>query len=119
MPPNAVEKVEEKVEKRDEVSQQFNVLLQKMIGENSPNFTKEQVDEILSQRREIAGYIHKDRKTESYDGKFYLIVIISFILIFSGLVLWAKPDIFSQVLSLIVGLFGGGIGGYGFGKSKG
>ena len=119
MPPNAIEKIEEKADRRDETSQQFSVLFQKIMGlENTPNFTKEQIDELLSQRRQIAAYIHEDRKTDSYDTKFYLVAIIAFILFFSGLVLRMKPEIFSEVLSLIVGLLGGGAAGFGIGKIK-
>ena len=88
--------------------------MQKIIGaENSPNFTKEQIDELLSQRREIATYIHADRKSDSFDSKFYLVAILIFVILFSLLVLWLKPDMFLEVLSFLVGLLGGGGVGYG------
>lgn len=99
--------------------QTLSVLLQKVIGQDSsPDLTKEQVDEVLSQQRQVKEYIHEDRKRESYDSKFYLITILAFILIFSGIVLWKYPDAFSEVLSLLVGLFGGAFGGYGLGTKQ-
>lgn len=99
---------------RQEVSQELSILLQKVLGaDNTPNFTKEQVDELLSQKREITKFIHEDKKSESRDGKFYLIIILAFILLFSGLVLWKKPELFSEVLSFLTGALGGGLGGYG------
>ena len=100
---------------REENSQEMSILLQKIFGsDNTPNFTKEQVDELLAQKREVTGYIHKDKIQESKDNKFYFVAIILFILIFSGGVLWKHPDLFNMVLGFLAGLFGGSLGGYGF-----
>lgn len=100
-------------------SQQLSVLMQRVIGlDNTSNFTPQQVDEVLAQRREISGYIHKDRVRDSWDSKFYLVAILIFVLIFSGSVLYLKPDLFAEVLSFLAGIFGGGLGGYGFAKAK-
>lgn len=97
----------------------LSFLLQKVIGhDQTSNLTEEQINEVLAQRRQITTYIHEDRKRESYDSKFNLIVILVFILIFSGGVLWKYPDAFSEVLSLLIGLFGGAFGGYGYGKKQ-
>jgi len=96
----------------------LQMLLQKVVGGNTFTPTERQVDEVLSQRRQVIGYIHDDKKTDSYDSKFYLVVVLIFILVFSGLVLWFKSDLFPEVLSFLAGLFGGGIGGYGFGKIR-
>jgi hypothetical protein len=104
---------------REENSQELSILLQKVLGaDNTPDFTKEQVDELLSQKREITGYIHEDKKRYSSDNKLYFLGIFIFILLFSGLVLWKKPESFGEVLSFIAGLFGGGLGGYGLGSKK-
>lgn len=99
---------------------QLTLLLQKIIGQDStPDLTSEQIDKIIDQRSTIASYVHADKKRDSFDYKFVLIVILLFILLFSALVLWKYPDTFPQVLSLIIGLLGGGAGGYGLGtKSK-
>lgn len=103
----------------EETSQQLSILLQKITGtDNPPVFTEEQTNEILSQRRKITEYIHEDRKKDSYDSKFYLVVIVLFVFAFSALVLHKYPEIFSQVLSLVIGLFGGGASGYAIGKSR-
>lgn len=111
--------IQKSIPEKKETEQQLSILLQKVIGnDNTPSLNESQISEVLSRRSQISEYIHEDRKRESYDSKFILIGIFLFILIFSGLVLWKKPDIFSQVLSLIVGLLGGGAGGYGIGKSK-
>ena len=98
-----------------ETTQTMNLLLQKMVGDNTPNLTEIQVNELLLQRKHFAGLMHEDKKRESKDSRFYLVVVLLFILLFSGLVIWVKPDLFTQVLSLIAGLFGGGLGGYGLG----
>ena len=100
----------------DEVStQQLSVLVQRAMGlENAPKFTESQIDEVLSQRRQVFDHIHSDNQRDSWDSKFYLIVILVFILIFAGAVLNWKPDLFSQVLSFLAGIFGGGLGGYGY-----
>lgn len=105
-------------QKKNQTEKELTFLLQKAIGGDTPNLSETQVDEVLAQRKEIAGFVHEDRKRESFDTKFILIGILIFVLLFSCLVLWKKPDVFSEVLSLIVGLFGGGAGGYGLGKSK-
>jgi hypothetical protein len=76
-------------------------------------FTKEQIDELLSQKREVYGFIYKNQKQYSWDSKFYLVIMLAFILSFSGLVIWKKPDLFGEVLSFLTGAFGGGLGGYG------
>ena len=71
---------------REERSHELSILLQKVLGtDNSPDFTKEQIDELLSQKREITGYVHKDKIQESWDSKFYLVIILLFILILSNL----------------------------------
>lgn len=104
---------------REENSQEMSILMQKVLGsDNTPDFTEEQVDELLSQKRETTGYIHADKQRESYDNKFYIIVVCIFIFAFSALVLKFYAEVFPQVLSLAVGLFGGGAGGYALGKSK-
>ncbi len=104
---------------REENSHEMSILLQKVLGaDNTPNFTKEQVDELLSQKREITGYIHEDKKRESRDSKFYLLVVLIFVILFSGLVMWKKPDLFSEVLSFLTGAFGGGLGGYGIAQKR-
>lgn len=120
MPNRESEVVTATPHRSEENSQELSILMQKVLGTDSaPDFTKEQVDELLSQKRETAGYIHADKKRESYDNKFYLVVICIFVIVFSALVLKYYPEVFSQVLSLVIGLFGGGAGGYAVAKSKG
>ena len=102
-----------------ENTQELSVLLSKALGtDNTPEFTKEQVDELLSQKSKITDYIHEDRKQESWDNKFYLVIVVVFILLFSGLVLWKNPALFNEVLYFLAGLFGGGLGGYGLANKR-
>jgi hypothetical protein len=104
---------------KEENTQEMSILMQKVLGtDRTPDFTKEQVDELLSQKREITGYIHDDKKRDSWDSKFYLVILLTFVLLFSCLVLWKKPDLFNEVLSFLTGAFGGGLGGYGLGSKK-
>lgn len=114
MPENKSTELSSQRPMREENSHEMSILLQKVLGaDNTPNFTEKQVDELLAQKREITGFIHEDKKRESRDGKFYLTSVLAFILLFSGLVMWKKPDLFSEVLSFLVGVFGGSLGGYG------
>lgn len=102
-----------------EDSHELSFLLQRVLGaDNTPNFTEKQVDELLAQKREIAGFIHNDKKRESDDERFYLMVTLLFVVLFSGLVLWREPDLFKEVLTFLAGLFGGGLGGYGLASRK-
>lgn len=104
---------------REENSHEISLLMQRVLGQdNTPDFTPEQIDELLSQKREITGFIHEDKKRDSWDGKFYLVIILCFILAFSALVLSKEPDLFGEVLSFLAGLFGGGLGGYGLATRK-
>ena len=120
MPNENTNKVTNTPQPREESTQELSILMQKVLGTDStPDFTKEQVDELLSQKRETTGFIHADKKRDSYDNKFYLVVVCLFVIAFSALVLKYYPEVFSQVLSLVVGLFGGGAGGYAVGKNKG
>lgn len=97
----------------------MSILMQKVLGaDNTPDFTKEQVDELLSQKRQITGYVHDDKKRDSWDNKFYLVIVLIFVLIFSCLVLWKKPELFNETLSFLAGTFGGGLGGYGLASRK-
>ncbi len=117
MPDKESEVVTATPHQREENSQELSILMQKILGTDStPDFTKEQVDELLSQKRETTGYIHADKIRESSDNRFFLVIICIFVFLFSALVLIYYPEAFSEVLSLIVGLFGGY--GYGVGKGK-
>src|ERR1700722_215113 len=101
-----------------ETETSLQILLQKIVGGNTFTPTEKQVDEILAQRAKVIDYVHEDKKIASADSRFYLKMVLVFVLIFAALVLWLDKDIFSQVLSFLAGLFGGGLGGYGFGKLK-
>ncbi len=104
---------------KEENSQEMSILLQKVLGtESVPEFTREQVDEVLSQKREVTNFIHEDKKRESKNNRFYLGFILVFILLFAGMVLFKDPEYFDIVLGFLAGIFGGGIGGYGLGLRK-
>lgn len=92
----------------------FSVMLQKVLGENSFSPTEKQVDEILSQRRKVYDYIHDDKKTDSYDKKFYFIGALIGSLVVTILVLFFAKEFLTQIISLIIGAFGG----YGIGKAQ-
>lgn len=100
-------------------SQELSILMQRVLGtDNTPEFTKEQVDELLSQKREVSKYIHEDKIRESKDSKFYIVIILLFVFAFSSLILFKRPELFSEVLSFLAGLFGGAFGGYGWSQRK-
>ena len=92
----------------------FSLLLQQVIGKDSLPITEKQVDEVLSQRRQIHELMHKDKQRESLDKRFYFFATLLASLIVIILVLFFAKQFLTQVLSLIIG----GIGGYGLGRSQ-
>ncbi|MDQ5953199.1 MAG: hypothetical protein QG551_427 [Patescibacteria group bacterium] len=97
-----------------ERSDNMSMLLQKVIGTDSFNPTEQQVDEVLSQRRQVLSYVHEDRKQESTDKKFYFTLTLVATTVIILLVLFFAKEYLTQVLSLIIG----GLGGYGIGKTQ-
>lgn len=92
----------------------LSILMQKVSGEGPITPTEKQVDEILSQRRQVHDMIHKDGIRESNDKKYYFTVIIIASCVVIVLVLFFAREFLTQVLSLIIG----GLGGYGIGKNQ-
>ncbi len=109
----SVEKTSDKSTTSQSMTTESLQMLMANIGnaQNVP-ITEEHVSEVLSQRRQINEFINKDKERSSYDQKYFLTVGLIFILLISGLVIWTYPEYLSQVLSLIMGGFGG------FGVSK-
>lgn len=91
----------------------LSVLMRGMVGENAFVPTERQVDEMLAQRREVHNFIHEDKKMESKDNRFYFGWTILVCLLIVMFVLFFAKEFLTQVLSLIVGAFGG----YGFGRT--
>lgn len=91
----------------------LQILMTNLTNQQNLPVTEDHVAEMLSQRRQINEYINKDNGRKSWDQKYYLTVGLSFILIISGLVIFTKPEYFTQVLSLIIG----GFGGFGLGRA--
>lgn len=94
-------------------SETLQVLMANLPNQQNLPVTEDHVAEMLAQRRQINEYINKDNGRKSWDQKYYLTVGLSFILIISGLVIFTKPEYFTQVLSLIIG----GFGGFGLGRA--
>ena len=70
------------------------------------------VTEMLLQRRQINEFINDDKNRNSWDQRYFLTVGLVFILLISALVIFTHPEYFTQVLSLIIG----GFGGFGLGR---
>src|SRR5687768_2176477 len=88
-----------------ETNHTLTLLAQKVLGtDNTPPMTSEQMDKLIDQRGKIIDYVHKDKKRDSFDAKFYLIAVLVFIVIFAGLVMWKLPEYFGEVLSFLAGL---------------
>ena len=103
--------------KADLVSESQNtlsVMLQKVVGEGSFTPNEKQVDEILSQRGRVYDYIHADKKQNSFDNRFYFAGALLASLIIVVLVLFFAKEFLTQVISLIIGAFGG----YGIGRAQ-
>lgn len=91
----------------------LQILMANLTNQQNLPVTEDHVAEMLSQRRQINEYINKDNGRKSWDQKYYLTIGLVFILLISGLVIFTKPEYFTQVLSLIIG----GFGGFGLGRA--
>ena len=94
-------------------TESLQMMMANLGNEQNLPITEQHVTEMLSQRRQINGFISDDKKRASYDQKYYLTTGLAFILIISGLVIFTHPEFFTQVLSLIIG----GFGGFGLGRA--
>lgn len=86
--------------------------------------TSEQVDKLLALQEKGMDYTHKERTSylpsQVLEFWAFFVIIAILALIFTLTILLA-PQYLEQVASGIIGLIGGGLGGYGYGvkKSKG
>ena len=90
----------------------LQMLMTNLSNQQNLPITEGHVSEMLAQRRQINEFISDDKKRGSWDQKYYLTVGLVFILLISGLLLLTRPEYFTQVLSLIIG----GFGGFGLGR---
>ncbi len=91
----------------------LQILMANLSNQQNLPVTEDHVAEMLSQRRQINEFINKDNGRKSWDQKYYLTSGLLFILMISGLVIFTKPEYFTQVLALIIG----GFGGFGLGRA--
>lgn len=98
----------------EESEKSLSIVLQRVLGDTSFAPNEKQVDEILSQRSKVYDYIHDDRKRESSDKKFYFVGALGASLVIVVLVLFFAQEFLTQVISLIIGAFGG----YGIGRAQ-
>ena len=91
----------------------IQMLAASLSGQQNLPVTEAHVEEMLSQRRQINEFINKDKERDSWDGKYYLTIGLIFILAISALIIFTKPEYFTQVLALIIG----GFGGFGLGRT--
>lgn len=92
------------------------------LDENNLPFNDEHITEVLSQRREITGFIHEDRKREferfrheSWDKKFFFAIsVVVWLVVFLISLIFFKEQVITILASTATFL-----GGYGLGsKSK-
>lgn len=98
--------------------QELKMMFQRIFDSNDGfDLTERQIDEALSQRREVNSYIHKERMqkhTRFEMSSKYQIYYFLAILVFSGIVMFYKPEYFTEVLYALFGF----LGGYGLGRHK-
>ncbi len=94
-------------------TEKLQMLMASMGNQQNLPVNEEHVTEILAQRRQINGFINEDKQRESSDQRYFLTAGLIFILLISALTILKKPEYFTQVLSLIIG----GFGGFGFGRA--
>ena len=84
-------------------------------GEGIANkLTESHIDKILDQRGDIIDKVHKDRRDERWDGKFYFMGLLVFALIILGGVSYVAPEYLSEAIVALIS----GLGGYGYGKGS-
>lgn len=117
MPESELTKPEGDKKKQSETH--LAMMIQKVMGEDAYVPTAQQVDEILSQKRQVNEFIRDDRKDDhekfkisSKTGLHYFYGSLVFVVLIAGLVLWKKPEYFTEVLSALLGF----AGGYGVGQ---
>lgn len=93
-------------------TEQLQMLMASLSGQQDLPVNEEHITEILAQRRQINEFINKDKERVSWDGRYYLTAGLIFILLISALVILTHPEYFTQVLALIIG----GFGGFGLGR---
>lgn len=94
-------------------TESLQMLMASLGNQQNLPVNEEHVTEMLSQRRQINELINVDKGRASYDKKYFLTAGLIFILVISGLVIFTRPEYFTQVLALIIG----GFGGFGFGQA--
>lgn len=89
------------------------------MGEDSYVPITQQVDEILSQKRQVNEFIRDDRRDDHEKFKIssktdlhYFYGSLVFVVLIAVLVLWKKPEYFTEVLSALLEF----AGGYGVGQ---
>lgn len=93
-------------------AERLQMMMATMDGNSNLPVNETHVTEMLAQRRQINDYINADKARDSWDQKYYLTAGLVFILLISLLVIFTKPEYFTQVLSLVIG----GFGGFGLGR---
>lgn len=93
-------------------TEKLQVMLASLGNQQKLPMNEKHVTEMLFQRRQINEFINKDKQRDSGDKRYFLTAGLVFIFMISCLVLYTYPEYFTQVLSLIIG----GFGGFGIGK---
>ncbi|GAB4147198.1 MAG: hypothetical protein OHK0017_08650 [Patescibacteria group bacterium] len=103
---------------------QKNQLTLQHIDTSTP-LTTEQITMVIEQNSKVYEYIHQERmkeleeaKVQSFDRRYGLSALLIFLAILAMGTLYFRSEYFDQVMALIIGLLGGGAGGYAFGKSS-
>ena len=96
------------------VSESLQMLMASLGGSQDLPVTEEHISEMLSQRRQVNEFVNEGKKRDSYDQRYCLTIGLLFIVVISALIIFTHPEYFTQVLSLIIG----GFGGFGLGRAS-
>lgn len=124
--PKEGEVVENRADKKEkqkpQVSEAFEAGMMRIFGEQDTyKPTKSQVDKMLSLQEKGMDYTHKERTMWQPRQVAELVSFILLLIFVTGLIwliLDKAPQYTGEVISVVIGLVGGGLGGYGYGSKK-
>lgn len=80
--------------------------------------SSEHIDKLIDQKSEIIRLVHEDRKAESWDSKFYVIIGVGVIVVILEGILFFAPEFLPETISSLVAGIGGTGFGYGLAKMR-
>jgi uncharacterized membrane protein len=104
------------------MTEAFQATMMQLFGEQDTyRPTPKQVDKMLALEEKGMDYMHKERtmwQPRQIAELVSFVLILLFVVVLIWIILDKAPQYTGEVISVIVGLVGGGLGGYGYGAKK-